>query len=163
MNKKDEYMNNEFALTSLKCMSNMLGIDVICSYYTSSLFGKSHQPVFCAKIANHTLRIIIDELMPISQATYNYLAFHSIGYGILFKWNYSKSSVMLECFLASRSFKLIDGNLRLTKICIGNPFYGKFELMYCTNEEELKVKIDLLGINDIHDKNIDDVKKMLAV
>jgi len=35
--------------------------------------------------------------------------------------------------------------------------------MDCTSEEELKVKIDLLEINDMHDKNIDDVKKMLAV
>ena len=157
-------MDNEFALTSLKCMSNMLGIDVICGYYVSSLFGKSHQPVFCAKIANYTLRITVDALMSISQNTYNYLAFHSqYDNSISFEWDYHKSDVMLECFLSSRAFKLVNSNLRSTKICIGNPFYGKFELMECTSEEELNVKIDLLGINDMHDKNIYDVKKMLAV
>ena len=142
----------------------MLGIDVICGYYVSSLFGKSHQPVFCAKIANYTLRITVDALMSISQNTYNYLAFHSqYDNSISFEWDYHKSDVMLECFLSSRAFKLVNSNLRSTKICIGNPFYGKFELMECTSEEELNVKIDLLGINDMHDKNIYDVKKMLAV
>lgn len=157
-------MDNEFALTSLKCMSNMLGIDVICGYYVSSLFDKSHQPVFCAKIANHTLKITVDALMSISQDTYNYLAFHSqYDNSISFEWDYHKSDVMLECFLSSRTLKLVDDKLMSTKIYIENPFYGKFELMDCTSEEELKVKIDLLGINDMHDKNIDDVKKMLAV
>ena len=82
-------MDNEFALTSLKCMSSMLGIDVMCGYYVSSLFGKSHQPVFCAKIANHTLRITVDALMSISQNTYNYLAFHSqYDNSISFEWDY---------------------------------------------------------------------------
>lgn len=86
-------MDNEFALTSLKCMSNMLGIDIICGYYASSLFGKSHQPVFCAKIcakiANHTLRITVDALTSISQNTYNYLTFHSqYDNSIPFEWDY---------------------------------------------------------------------------
>ena len=157
-------MDNEFALTSLKCMSNMLGIDVMCGYYVSSLFGKSHQPVFCAKIANHTLRITVDALTPKSQDAYDYLALHShYDNSIPFEWNYHESDVMLECFLSSRAFKLVDDKLMSTKIYIENPFYGKFELMDCTSEEELKVKIDLLRINDMHDKNIDDVKKMLAV
>ena len=156
-------MDNEFALTSLKCMSNMLGIDVICGYYVSSLFGKSHQSVFCAKIANHTLRITVDALTLKSQDAYDYLALHSHNTNIPFKWDYHESDVMLECFLSSRAFKLVNDKLMSTKICIGNPFYGKFELMDCTSEEELKVKIDLLGINDMYDKNINDVKNMLAV
>ena len=157
-------MNNDFALTALKCMSNMLGIDVICGYYVSSLFGKSHQPVYFAKIANHTLRITVDALTLKNQDSYDYLALHSqYDNSIPFEWDYHKSDVMLECFLSSRAFKLVDDKLMSTKICIGNPFYEKFELMNCTSEEELKVKIDLLGINDMHDKNIDDVKKMIAV
>lgn len=157
-------MNNKFALTSLKCMSNMLGIDIILGYYVSSVFGRSCQPTYCAKIANHILRIIVDALTPKSQDVYDYLALHSqYDNSILFDWDYSRSLVMLECFLSSRAFKLVDDKLMSTKICIGNPFYGKLELMDCTSEEELKVKIDLLGINDMHDKNIDDVKKMLAV
>jgi len=35
--------------------------------------------------------------------------------------------------------------------------------MDCESEEEFNVKIDLLSIDDMYDKNIVDVKKMLAV
>jgi len=109
-------MDNEFALTSLKCMSSMLGIDVIYGYYMSSLFSKSHQPAFCAKITNHTLRITVDALTLKSQYVYDYLALHSqYDNSIPFEWNYHESDIMLNCFLSSRAFKLVDDKLMSTK------------------------------------------------
>ena len=66
---------------------------------------------------------------------------------------------VLECLVASHSFKVLCSK----NIHIGNPFFKHFDLISCRNEEELRIKLDLLNINDMHDKNINDIKEMLEV
>lgn len=85
--------------------------------------------------------------------------FNSLWFNRQLCFNNYELDYVLELLAACRSFKLDCKE----KICIGNPFYKKFELIHCKNKDELSIMLDLLNINDMSFKNIYDVKKMLKV
>lgn len=174
-------MKCSIAQQALISMSNMLGIDVCIKHVSSGLFKRVYISKnddmytwnydYCiGHILGRTVYMDIDFFSLKTRDAHDFAMEHTY-FGerckIPFSWSnvqYSdyESLLMLECFLASRSFE-IDCKENKRRVCIGNPFYKKNELIDCSTEEELNVKIDLLGIYDMHDKNIVDVSKMLTV
>jgi hypothetical protein len=174
----------EFSLAQqvLVVISHMLGIDVsikciksgLCKHIHYSEFNRifsSNYVYFSGQILGKTIYLDIDFFSLKTHDAHEFALEHTDfdkRYKIPFSWsNMSQecsyeSMLMLECFLASRSFE-IDCKENERRVCIGNPFYRQHGLMDCESEEEFNVKIDLLGIDDMHDKNIADVKKILAV
>ena len=174
----------EFSLAqqALVVMSHRLGIDVsikciksgLCKHIHHSEFNRifnSNYVYFSGQILGKTIYLDIDFFSLKTHDAHEFALEHTdFGkrYKIPFSWsnmsqecNY-ESILMLECFLASRSFE-IDYKENERRVRIGNPFYRQYELMDCESEEEFNVKIDLFGINDMHSKNIEDVKKLFSV
>ena len=167
---------------ALIVMSNMLGIDIsikhiksgLCKHIHSSEFNRMfslNYVYYSGHILEKPIYLDIDFFSLKTHDAHEFALEHTdFGkrYKIPFSWSNMpqyrdyESMLMFECFLASRSFE-IDCKENERRVCIGNPFYRQHELMDCESEEEFNVKIDLLGINDMHNKNIEDVKKLFSV
>lgn len=140
----------------IKALCSKLGIDVI-SETTRKNNSLRHEIHHTGKFLGNFLRLDLDAWSLCASATKSLSVFNPmLGYGSYpLAWiDYEgrdnlQSRYMFECVITSRAFKIANRH----DLLIGNPFYGKFQLLDCTSEDEFFVCLDLLAI-DTKDKNI---------